>query len=112
MRTILDPDNKLSDEEWEEFVEFVEVSSDRLIGRNKMTHIEKFTESYKKFYDSYYQYMERIYKEQDGHIEFSEEDTIWVVEKLKDDPCRNILFQCQNDITVEIFQKLESKYSK
>jgi len=77
-----------------------------------MTNIEKFTESYKKFYDSYYEYMERMYKEEDGYFEFSDEDTIWVVEKLKEDPFGNVLLQCQNDITVEIFEKLKSKYSK
>ena len=75
------------------------------------THLERFNESYKKFYDSYYDYIEEIYKIEDGIFEFSEDDTKWVVEKIKDDPCRDILFQCMNDIVVEIFGKLDSKYS-
>ena len=83
-----------------------------------MTNIENFTESYKKFYDSYSEVLERIYIE-DGYFELSQEDSIWefdrsssdwVVEKLKDDPYGNVLLQCQNDITVEIYQKLKSKY--
>ena len=76
-----------------------------------MTNIEKFTESYTKFYDSYYEYMEEMFKEEDGHIELEKEDSMWVVEKLKDDPYRDVLFQCMNDIVVEIVTNLESKYS-
>ncbi len=76
-----------------------------------MTNLERFNESYKKFYDSYYDYIEEIYKIEDGIFELSEDDSMWVVDKIKDDPCRDILFQCMNDIVVEIFGKLDSKYS-
>ena len=75
------------------------------------THLERLNESYKKFYDSYYDYLEEISKTEEGLFELSQEDTDWGVEQIKDDPCVEILLRCQNDIIVEIMTKLESKYS-
>ena len=76
-----------------------------------LPHLERLNESYKKFYVSYYDYIDEKYNIEGGIFELSEDDSNWVVEEIKDDPCRDILFQCINDIAVEIFGKLESKYN-
>ena len=76
-----------------------------------MTHLERLNESYKNFYVSYYDYLDERYNLENGKFELTEDDSKWVVEKIKDDPCRDILFQCMNDIVVEIFGKLDSYYS-